>query len=181
MDPVTIPWSYMRVKSSPPLSHSTHHEKSSSQRHERNGGNCKYLENKDHSNYVTKACKRACCEDVFYIFVFVHRKLKAEKEADGQKRRRDFSNQIYVRTISCHLFIVINLIRNVVRARMCVCELVQNHKFMSLCNTSFEYFYICLAGGLLQLKALKRNIIDRIIFDTIQIRLEQLGSVKLFI
>lgn len=28
-------------------------------------GNCKYLENKDHSNYVTKACKRACCVDIF--------------------------------------------------------------------------------------------------------------------
>lgn len=92
-------------------------------------GNFKYLQNKYHSNYVTKACKEARCMDTFLCSM------------KGQKETRDFSNQMYVWTISCHLFIVINLIPNASR-RVCLCSCVdvQRHKFMSLCNTSFEYF-----------------------------------------
>lgn len=51
----------------------------------------------------------------------------------GQKTQGPLArtSRINVWTIPCHLFIVINLIRN-------ECVYVQGHKFMSLCNTSYE-------------------------------------------
>lgn len=104
---------------------------------------------KTNSNYVTKACKWACCVDIF--FSFPHRRWRRccvfgrGQAREGEISLRSDQNVCvdnFLSSFYCDKFDMKKFY--VCEGGALRCDIarrdVQRHKFMSLCNTSFEYF-----------------------------------------